>query len=110
MKFPFPTGLLNAVCSIALNAEGVSESGGSIASVSWNGMCIFSEKTKTVIDAEGKKVMLVGKVLCQGDIAPTLKKLTDGTVTIDSKVYQVFAAARPRNPDGSIHHTSLELM
>lgn len=44
-----------------------------------------------------------------GDIAPEIKLLSGGEITINGIKYQIFAARRPRNPDGSVHHTTLEL-
>lgn len=39
-----------------------------------------------------------------------LKKITGGIVKIDESEYQIYQASKPRNPDGSVHHTTLELM
>ncbi len=39
-----------------------------------------------------------------------LKKITGGIVKIDESEYQIYQASKPRNPDGSVHHTTLELI
>ena len=39
-----------------------------------------------------------------------LKKITDGEVFINGSKYKIYLASKPRNPDGSVHHTTLELM
>ena len=39
-----------------------------------------------------------------------LKKITGGIVKIDESEYQIYQASKPRNPDGTVHHTTLELM
>lgn len=108
-KLPFPDWLLNTPCSISLNASGISEDGEPIAGITFTGNCIFSEKAKRVIDEEGKKITLLGKVIVKGDIAPTLKNVSDGQITINGVSYEIHAGYRPRNPNGSIHHTQFEV-
>lgn len=39
-----------------------------------------------------------------------VKKITGGEVTINGCKYEIYQASKPRNPDGSIHHTTLELI
>ncbi len=114
--------LLNNKCNIKLYQEGLSEEGEPLTSLNLeNQKCRFVEKTKIIITADGKKVELVGKVILLGDIAPNIKKISGGevsnvTTVIDGKEvineskYEIYQASRPRNPDGSVHHTTLELM
>ncbi len=114
--------LLNNKCDVKLYQEGLSEEGEPLTSLNLeNQKCRFIEKTKTIITADGKKVNLVGKVILLGDIAPNIKKISGGEVSnvitvIDGKEvvneskYEIYQASRPRNPDGSVHHTTLELM
>lgn len=109
-KLPFPDWLANTKYSLTLNAEGVSEDGEPISSVESNGKCIFSEKAKRIIDSEGKEIILVGKVIVKGDIAPSLLTVSDGTITINNRIYEIYVGNRPRNPDGTIHSTQFEVM
>ena len=109
-ELPFPDWLATTDYSLSLNAEGVSEDGEPISSVESEGKCIFSEKSKRIIDSEGKQITLVGKCLIKGDIAPSLKSVSDGVITINGKQYEIYSGARPRNPNGTIHSTQLELM
>lgn len=108
-KLPFPEALLTTKYSITLNQEGISEDGEPIKSFTGSGKCIFSEKAKRVIDAEGKQVLLIGRVIIKGDIAPTLKTISDGSIIINGREYEIHAGYRPRNPDGTIHHTMFEV-
>jgi len=39
-----------------------------------------------------------------------VKKITGGIVRIYGSEYQIYRSSKPRNPDGSVHHTTLELM
>ena len=102
---PFPDWLLQTDYDITLNEEGISEEGEPIESFS-----IWSEKAKRIIDAEGKQITLLGKVIVKGDIAPSLKSVSDGVITINGKSYEIYAGYRPRNPNGTIHHTEFEVM
>lgn len=108
-ELPFPDWLLNTDYSIVLNEKGVSEDGGPIESVKTSGKCIFSEKAKRIIDNEGKQITLVGKVIVKGDIAPSLKSVSDGVITINGCSYEIHTGARPRNPNGTIHSTQFEV-
>lgn len=109
-KLPFPDWLLNTDYSISLNTEGISEDGEPISSVESSGKCIFSEKAKRIIDSEGKEIVLAGKVIVKGDIAPSLLTVSDGTITINDRTYEIYVGNRPRNPDGTIHSTQFEVM
>lgn len=109
-KIPFPDFLLRTDYSITLHQEGISEEGEPLSALTSNGKCIFSEKTRRVLDTEGKEILLTGKVIVKGDIAPQLKTVADGTITINGRVFNIHAGYRPRNPDGTIHHTEFEVM
>lgn len=103
--------LLNNECDVKLYQEGLSEEGEPLTSLNLeNKKCRFVEKIKTIISADGKKVELVGKVILLGDIAPEIEKISGGEVIINNSKYEIYQASRPRNPDGSVHHTTLELM
>ena len=108
-KLPFPEQLLTTNYSLTLNQEGISEDGEPINAITKSGKCIFSEKAKRIIDSEGKQITLLGKVIVKGDIAPELKTISDGTITINASSYEIHAGYRPRNPDGTVHHTEFEV-
>lgn len=109
-KLPFPNYLLNTECMIKLNTEGLNEEGEPEAAKTWQGKVIFSEKARTTMNADNRIIRLEGQVIVKGDIAPDLKVISDGEVTVNDKTYQIYRSERARNPDGSIHHTVLELM
>lgn len=103
--------LLNNQCDVYINREGISEEGEPLIALELkNQRCRFVEKTKVIINSDGKKVQLVGKIILLGDIAPNIKKISGGEVIINNSKYEIYQASRPRNPDGTVHHTSLELM
>lgn len=103
--------LLNNKCDIKLYREGLSEEGEPLTSLNLEDQkCRFVEKTKIIITADGKKVELLGKVILAGDIAPNILKISGGQVRINGACYEIYQGSRPRNPDGSVHHTTLELI
>jgi hypothetical protein len=142
-KLPFPDWLLQTDCTVTLDVEGVGRNGEPIGGIHWVGKCIFSEKAERVLDTDGKKILLLGKVIVKGDIAPDLKNVSSGTITLYkgaiseamtnengkyllteheqmliatttapdkvSATYEIHKGYRPRNPDGTIHHTMFEL-
>ena len=108
-KVPFPKELLTVDYSLSLNLEGISEDGEPLADVTAEGKCIFSEKAKRILDSEGKRVTLLGKVIIEGDVAPSLTSVCDGNITVNGRKYEIWAGYRPRNPDGTVHHTTFEV-
>lgn len=103
--------LLNNECDVNLYQEGLSEEGEPLTSLILKKQkCRFVEKTKNIITADGKKVELIGKVILLGDIAPSIKKISGGEVIINQSKYEIYQASRPRNPDGTVYMTTLELM
>ena len=76
----------------------------------WEGKVNFSETHKRIQDKDGRWVQLSGIVHVKGDILGGIK-FTRATCTIAGNVNRnVVAISQPRNPDGSINHTRLELI
>lgn len=89
----------------------LSEDGEPKKNFSSSGKCIYSVKNKSAITKDGKQVTVVGKLLIKGDIAPKKKDedLASGTVEVNKQKYNICSASRPRNPNGTVHHTALEV-
>lgn len=110
-SLPFPDFLLSEEdCHIELNSEGITEQGEPKKVLKKDTKYIFSEKTKRIITTEGKRVDLIGKVIVKGDIASDISKISGGSIKIGNKIMDIYSVARPRNPDGTIHHTLFEVM
>lgn len=97
-------------CKVVLYEEGLSEEGGPSEALKLSSKCRFVEKTKVIISPDGKKTELAGIAVFVGDIAPSLTKISNGICQIGGAKYNIYGTRRPRNPDGSVHHTTLELM
>ena len=108
-KLPFPAHLANVPCAITIYEDGVSEDGGPIVAAEIETKCIFSEHARRVIDADGKVITLEGKAIIKGDIAPDAVSISNGVFVVFGRTYEIHAGHRPRNPDGSVHHSELEI-
>lgn len=109
-KIPFPDWLLNVNCTIELYDSRLTEDGEPMVIGTVEDRCIFSEKSKRIIDTDGTRVDLIGKIILKGDIAPLLPKIKSGKVFISDKELDIYSCSRPRNPDGTIYSTNLEVM
>lgn len=118
-KLPFPKNLLNLECTVKLTGSGISEEGEPILIEVGSFSCSFSEKSKVIINPDGTRIDLLGKILIEGDVAPNIPKISTGEISvykkngnkkIGEKTVQIFSTNRPRNPDGTIHHTTFEVM
>lgn len=105
MKLPFPDWCL--VTPIKVYAEEPGEDG-VIETLIFDGKCNFSEKSRTTLNEQKQVVELTGKVLCKGDIYPG--KQIKGSVELDGMKRTIHRSRKPRNPDGSIYSTELDLM
>lgn len=108
-KLPFPDFLFNEKCKIVLEDDNnlIDENGSPIKHEEVIKQCIFSEKSKRIITEDGREVVLLGTVIIKGDIAPMMKTISSGLITINEREYQIYECSRPRNPEGSVHHTML---
>lgn len=110
-KLPkIPPIAFSTPCTVVINQEGISEDGEPLQAFTFEGKAIYSQKAKQVMDAEKRIIRIEGSVIFDGNIAPNMPNLADGEVTVAGSTYKIYKSSRPRNPDGSVHHTKLELM
>ena len=109
MKFPYLSQWDNAECKVSIQDSKPSENGDFPIISTYEGKCNFSEKATTVRTTEGEHVKLSGILHIKGDIAPMLVTFR-GTVEINGTQRLIETVDRPRNPDGSVHHTRLGLI
>lgn len=105
-KLPFPDWIL--VTPAKVYHAYLNEDGEPIESLIFDGKCNYNEKSKQVLDAEKRLVQLSAKAIFKGDIFPD--KDIEGYVQIGEIKRDIFKAARPRNPDGSVFSTELDLV
>jgi hypothetical protein len=134
--------LLNNECDVIIYREGLSEDGEPLEALIFkNRRCRFVEETKVLIDSDGRKIELVGKIILLGDASlieerkytvkelnlmslielnsqkvklktkkQKVKKISGGQVSVNDCTYEIYRASKPRNPDGTVYMTVLELM
>jgi hypothetical protein len=106
MKFPFPKW--NQVTPVKVYRTALSEDGEPVATLLYDGKCFYDEKSRRVMDAKHVLVLLSGLIIIEGDIAPSYTSF-EGYVMFGSERKDIYRVKRPRNPDGSVFSTELEL-
>lgn len=105
MRLPFPDWCL--VTDIKVFVEVPGEDGVTEVKI-FDGKCNFSEKSKTTLNEQRQVVELSGKALFKGDIYPG--QLIKGYIDLGGVKKTIYRSRKPRNPDGSIFSTELDLM
>jgi len=92
--------------------QGTNDQGEPLVVATYIGKCNHVEKSKTVRIGDGQYKKLAGSLTIRGDIAPGTATLAgvEGSVIIGGTTWEIFTAHRPKNPDGSVNHTKLELI
>lgn len=107
-RLPFPRFLANTQIEVVLTG-GLDEDGAPVEVEVYEGKCIYDEKARQILDAERRLVQLNAKAIIEGDIAPG--RDIEGYVMVEGTIKRsIHRAARPRNPDGSVFSTELELI
>lgn len=111
MKFPYLKQWDNAVCEVSITDTEPSENGDFPTKSTYTGACNLSEKSTTVRNPDGEYVKLSCVLHIKGDIAPDLATFS-GRVKVNgsNKEMLIETVDRPRNPDGTVHHTRLGLI
>ena len=109
MKFPYLKAWNNADCVVTIQDTEPTRNGNFPTKFTYSGACNLSEKSRTVRSADGQYVRLSCTVHIEGDIAPTMSTFS-GKVKINGRELLIETVDRPRNPDGTVHHTRLGLV
>lgn len=104
MRFPFPRW--NQVTPVKVYQTELGRSG-EVETLIYDGKCFYDEKSRQVMTAERQLVMLSGLIVIEGDINPG--NTIEGFVLIGDERKNIYRAKRPRNPDGTVFSTELEL-
>ncbi|MBS4534979.1 hypothetical protein GOQ29_05025 [Clostridium sp. D2Q-14] len=105
MRLPFPDWILVTPIKVYVEIPGED---GVTEELIFDGKCNFSEKSRTILNERKQVVELTGKAVFKGDIYPG--KLIRGYVEVDGTKRTINRSRKPRNPDGSIYSTELDLM
>lgn len=105
MKFPYPKWLPKI--PVKVYWEGTDSDGEYMEELIYDGPAFLDEKSRQVLDAERRLVMLTGLVIIEGDIYPD--KPIQGYVVVNGQHKAIHSTLRPRNPDGTVYSTELML-
>lgn len=108
MRVPYMARIWDTIPVVVHLINGMTEDGAPDEVLTYTGKCNFSEKVKTIRKDNGTLLQSSATLTIGADIAPPLSILT-GSVDIGGCTWKIAAASRPRNPDGTIHHTVLYL-
>lgn len=104
LKLPFPRFQAKTdikVYSTVLGEDGEEET------LLYEGKCIYTDKSKTVLNAERQLITLSGKAVIEGDIKPS--EVIKGFIEVNKIKKNIYGTERPLNPDGSVFSTELNL-
>lgn len=105
LKLPFPTWLANT--PIEVWYEGINSDGDYEEKKIFDGKCIYTDKSRQVLNAERQLILLSGKAVIEGSI---YDGPFEGYVIVSGVKKKIYSTERPLNPDGSIFSTELSLM
>lgn len=71
----------------------------------YKGKCYYEESVRRVLNENRQVIELSGIAIVYSNI-----KFDKAFVKIDGKVRTIYRTSRPRNPDGSIYSTEMELV
>lgn len=108
MKLPYLARLWDVTPVVVHITNGFTEGGEPKEAAAYAGRCNYSEKAKTIRQADGTMIQLNAFLTIGEDIAPDVPVLA-GSVEVGGRAWQIATAARPRNPDGTVNHTELGL-
>ena len=110
-KLPkIPEELFKTDVRIVLYAPELDENGAPIIVYDAEHKCIWSVKRRRTVDAEKRIIDLEGSVIVDGDVAPEAENAADGYAVVYGEKLKIYKVKRARNPDGSVHHTTMELI
>ena len=104
-KLLFPKWLANT--DIEVWFEGTNSDGDYEEKKIFDGKCIYTDKSRQVLNAERQLITLSGKAVIEGSI---YDGPFEGYVIVSGVKKKIYSTERPLNPDGSIFSTELSLM
>lgn len=105
LKLPFPEFLANT--DVEVFQTGTNSDGDYEESSIYKGKCIYTDKSKQVLNAERQLVTISGRVTIKGDINPG--NVIEGYLIINGAKKSIYNTERPLNPDGSVFSTEVIL-
>ena len=104
LKLPFPKFLANT--PIEVWVEGTNTNGDYEEKKIFEGKCIYTDKSRQVLNAERELILLSGKVVIEGSI---YDGPFEGYIKVNGVKKKIYSIERPLNPDGTVFSTELNL-
>ena len=105
LKLPFPKFLANTPVEVWI--EGTNTDGDYEEKKLFEGKCIYTDKTKQILNAERQLITLSGKAVIEGSIT---SGPFEGYIIKDGVKKKIYSIERPLNPDGTVFSTELNLI
>lgn len=105
LKLPFPIWLANTPIEVWF--EGTNTDGDYEEKKIFEGKCIYTDKSKQVLNAERQLITLSGKAVIESSIYDVP---FEGYIKVNGIKKKIYSIERPLNPDGSIFSTEISLM
>ena len=96
-------------CHIKVESEEMNSFGERETLIDDDFKCNYQSGAYTKITADKQIITLSGKVLIDGDIAPTVPEITSGKCELMGVTRDIYKGTKARNPDGTVNFTMLEL-
>lgn len=106
---PIPKAVLSTVATLTFYTDEVDRYGSPVEGLTVAAKCYFSEKHKQIVNEEKQIITLEGSIIYDGDLVPGVNDLGSGKCVVEGKTYTIYSTKRHRNPDGSVHHTTVYL-
>ena len=112
MKYPslVPNRWCKTPIHVVINQEGISEDGEPLKALEIDTMCNYQDKAKKVLTEQQQLIEIEGTALINGDIAPQLPSISNGTVVVNGVERRIYRGTKARNPDNTVNYTKLELV
>jgi hypothetical protein len=101
-------------CRVTFASEGMTEEARTENRREYYGVCVFGETSGEILTDDGRRVLIEGKAVIDGDAAPGLAVITGGVFEVDTpdgtRKMKIARARRVRAGSLKVRHTVLELV
>lgn len=108
MKYPRLVRSTKTPCEVVILSE-PDEYGEEQVLFSDNLLCNMQSSHKIVYTADKHEILLSAVLLFDGDFAPDIETLGNGTVKVKGITHSIVTGSKCRNPDGSVNYIKLEV-
>ncbi len=108
MRYPKLVRCAKTPCEVVILSE-PDEYGETQTLFFCNLMCNMQSTNRIVYTADKHEIQLSAVLLFDGDFAPGVEMLGNGTVKVEGITRSIVTGSKCRNPDGSVNYIKLEV-